>query len=739
MNLFAELRRRNVFRVAIGYIVSSWLLAQVADLVLDVIGAPGWVMRAIVLLLALGLPIAVFFAWAYEVTPEGIKRESEIDRSQSISHVTGRKLDRAIFVVLILALAYFIWESRFSDRASEVFTEKAVQAEATDESAGAGDSPVQAPLPATPSIAVLPFDNRSKLEDDIFFTEGIHDDLLTNLARIGSLKVISRTSVMRYQDTLLSIPEIAQELGVSTVLEGAVQRAGGTVRINVQLIDARTDEHLWAQIYDRELTAENLFAIQTEISQYIADALQAELSPEEEKRISAAPTENLAAYEAFSQGRQRERQGTDEDMRAALTLYRQATDLDPDFAAAWAARARMVLELRQTGFRGEIPSEEAFVLALSNIERALEIDPQSAEALTVRARMHWEQYRFEDALASLELALSINPNLAYAYQEQSQVLSSTGDIKAAWEAIMKAMERDPFDRTARFLAFSLVIRHMGSEYFELLRPHLDAEPMLQFALDLMLRWRTEASMAAVYRDLPPTAIGAGAVIFFMSQELKEMRTGSMEDALRPAEFLLDAHIMSGQWTDALETYDGLSEERRQVSINLERLSIIQMAMGLCEEGLATLDLAHDGTIRIYGQIQPNQTRSNPNLALNRVWCLRQTGRGAEAAPIISALRKYAERFSNNADFGYNMLVMKLLILDGQPEQAIAVYEQALDGRDMTWFDRFDPIIHTLDGDPVLDALNDRIDARINADRADLGWQPTQGFSWDSDSEQSVDN
>ena len=189
MQLFKELQRRNVIRVAIGYIVSSWLLLQVADLVLDIIVSPDWVLRTIALVFALGFPVVAFFSWAYEVTPEGIKRESEIDRSESIVHVTGRKLDRAIFALLIVALGYFIWESRFSEKAIESDSDP-VEIESVAE-----PPPILEPAVNRMSIAVLPFDNRSNRQEDEFFTEGIHDDLLTTIANIGSMKVISRTSV----------------------------------------------------------------------------------------------------------------------------------------------------------------------------------------------------------------------------------------------------------------------------------------------------------------------------------------------------------------------------------------------------------------------------------------------------------------------------------------------------------------------------------------------------------------
>ncbi len=351
MSLFNELKRRNVFRVAVGYIVSSWLLVQVADLVLENIGSPDWVIQTIMLVIALGFPVVVFFSWAYEVTPEGIKRESEIDRSQSITHVTGRKLDYSILVVVILALGYFIWETQFSDRGPGVAESPGLAAEVESEVAAAVHESAETLLADTRSIAILPFENRSNREEDQFFTDGIHDDLLSTIAKIGALKVISRTSVSEYRDTTKKLPQIAQELGVANIVEGGVQRSGAQVRINVQLIDAATDEHLWAEIYDRELTTENLFAIQSEISRAIAEALQAALSPAEEQRIDSKPTDNLLAYDAYLRGRQLMESREAAKLKLAIGEFSKAVELDPGFALAWVGVAdsnRLVLPLWNT-------------------------------------------------------------------------------------------------------------------------------------------------------------------------------------------------------------------------------------------------------------------------------------------------------------------------------------------------------------------------------------------------------
>ena len=304
MSFFAELRRRNVFRVAIAYAVTAWLLAQIADVAFDTFGTPEWVGKTVLFLLLLGFPIAVFFAWAFELTPEGIKKEKDVDRSQSITHQTGRKMNFLITTVLAAAVAFLLFDKfLLRDGATPV------NAPAELTTAVSDDDPTPPPVASNKAtIAVLPFESRSSQESDVHFVDGMHDDLLTQLARVGAWKVISRTSVERFRDTTESIQAIGEQLGATSIIEGGVQRAGDRVRINVQLIDAATDEHLWAETYDRALTTSNIFAIQSEIASAIAEALQATLSPGDVARIGKANTQNLEAYEAYLLGRERWRQ-----------------------------------------------------------------------------------------------------------------------------------------------------------------------------------------------------------------------------------------------------------------------------------------------------------------------------------------------------------------------------------------------------------------------------------------------
>jgi TolB-like protein len=440
MSLFNELERRNVFRVGIAYLVVSWLVLQVADVMIDNIGAPDWLFSGILLVLGIGFPIVLVFAWAFELTPEGIKRESEVDRSESIAPQTGKKLNNTILVLMALAIAYLLFDKFSGNRPDSVSTPAAdvAQSAAQPETEPAPDSP---PEISRQSIAVLPFDNRSARAEDEYFAEGIHDDLLTNLSRIGALKVISRTSVLRYRDTEQPIPEIARELGVATVMEGAVQRSGNQVRINVQLIDAATDEHLWAEIFDRELTAENLFAIQSEISEAIAGALQATLSPAEQQRVNARPTENLAAYDAYLRGRQLMATRNSEKLEEAIEEFRTAVTLDPQFALAWVGLADSFSLL--SGY-GSFPAHESVPLQEEALDKALAIDPGLGEAYASMSGVHEFHRRLQEAEAALQKAIELSPNYATAYQWYGLFLNQyPARANEQLALIRKAVELDP--------------------------------------------------------------------------------------------------------------------------------------------------------------------------------------------------------------------------------------------------------------------------------------------------------
>src|SRR5436309_3948457 len=324
-NFFAELKRRNVYKVAVAYAIVAWLLIQVATQVFPFFEIPNWTVRLVVLLLILGFPIALFLALAFEITPEGIKRAEDASPNESITHHTGRKLVWLTVMLAVIAAGLLAFQLLRPKSATTL---------------GASTTPAtaSAALPEK-SIAVLPFENLSRDPDNAFFTDGVQDEILTDLAKVADLKVISRTSVMQYKTGVQrNLREIAQQLGVAHLLEGSVQRAGNKVRVNAQLIDARTDAHLWAQVYDRPI--DDVFAIQSEIAKAIADQLQARLSPNEKKAIEQPPTTDLAAFDLYSRAKSLVLTANftatgEPDERKAIELLDEAVKRDPSFFDAY--------------------------------------------------------------------------------------------------------------------------------------------------------------------------------------------------------------------------------------------------------------------------------------------------------------------------------------------------------------------------------------------------------------------
>ncbi len=278
-NFFAELKRRNVYKVAVAYAVVAWLLIQAASILFPTFDAPGWVMKVVVVVIAIGFPLALIMAWAFELTPQGMKRTEELSPHETIPESSGRKLAALIASIALLAVALLVFQFSGTTRTKREET----------------------PLTGAPgkSIAVLPFENMSVEKENAFFADGVHDEILTDLAKVADLKVISRTSVMSYRGASAqrNLPDIARALGVANILEGSVQRAAGRVRVTAQLIDARTDTHLWAEKYDRDLV--DVFAIQSDIAQAIVTQLRAKLSPQEKAALKEPSTSSLEAYDLY--------------------------------------------------------------------------------------------------------------------------------------------------------------------------------------------------------------------------------------------------------------------------------------------------------------------------------------------------------------------------------------------------------------------------------------------------------
>lgn len=441
MSFLDELKRRNVFRVAIAYIILSWLMAQVAELLLEAFGSPDWVLKTLLALFLVGFPFALFFAWAFEMTPEGLRKEKDVDRSQSITSQTGHKLDRSIIVVLILGLGYFAWDKFLNIPVSSVESSQLVVANADDDT--------DSNLPTDNSIAVLPFDNRSSQQEDEFFTTGIHDDLLTQLAQISSLRVISRTSVMQFKNTSKSIREIAELLGVATILEGGVQRAGNQVRINMQLIDAATDTHLWAQTYDRELTANNIFTIQSEIATAVTQAMRATLSPADQTRITDVPTQNMEALEEYFKGRAELDQRTLPAIESARMRFERARRLDSGFALALAGEAQTIMFQSDSSY-GDIPEIESNAMARPLLERALQRAPNDPQVLAVYGLLEGRDGNISTELDYYARSLALNPSSGEVLNWNRMALARDGQIKESKKMAVRMIEVDPMSMITLF-------------------------------------------------------------------------------------------------------------------------------------------------------------------------------------------------------------------------------------------------------------------------------------------------
>jgi TolB-like protein len=441
LSLLNELKRRNVFKVAIAYAVTTWILLQLTDLLSQILDLPEWAPKLILLMLVIGFVPALIIAWAFELTPEGIKLEKDVPRAQSVTRKTGRKLNYVIIVSLGLSLGFFVWESRFKQRTEEA--ELAKQAAPTEEPVVEAAEP-EIDLAALDidknSIAVLPFANRSADDSDIYFTDGIHDDLLTQLSKIDAFSVISRTSVMEYRDTAKNLKQIARELNVANIMEGSVQRSGDRVRINVQLIDAATDEHLWAEIYDRELTTNNLFDIQSEIAKAIASALKAKLTDSELASVSDVPTDNVAAYDIYLQARRIAQNSTSNDLQTAVDLYKEALALDPGFKYAWTGLANTYIS--RYWVSGGDPANRD--LALDAIEHARGIDDDFAELYTVEGfYWYWGFLDYERALYKLDKAIEMMPGNDQAWMGRGYISRRSGLWEQAVESIERALRLNP--------------------------------------------------------------------------------------------------------------------------------------------------------------------------------------------------------------------------------------------------------------------------------------------------------
>jgi TolB-like protein/Tfp pilus assembly protein PilF len=730
MSLYHELKRRNVFRVGIAYLALAWLLTEVSGTLFPAFGIPDWGVRFVVIVFALGFVPAVIISWVYELTPEGIKREKDVVRDASITHQTAKRLDVFTIGLIVVALAFILadwfWMSpRLAEQSA------APAAAVIDTIQTQGPEPAEPQYPPN-SIAVLPFANRSANPDDAYFVDGIHDDLLTHISKIGAIKTISRTSVMQYRGSSKSIPEIAAELDVATILEGGVQRAGDQVRINVQLIDARNDEHLWAEIYDRQLLAANIFAIQSEIAEAIAEALRMTLSPREQQRIRSVPTESLAAYEAYLIGKQRLAKRTKQSLAEAEEYFRQAVELDSRYALAWVGLAdTYALQFWYSGS----PKREAFDKAKAAIDMALELDRDLGEAYASLGLLKHHMKDMEGAEQDFKRALELSPNYAPGHTWFSMLLADLGRWEERLISMETAIRLDPLSTNIR-RNYAHALREIGRveealEQFEItleinpeaVRVYIPIAPIQWELLNrLDLAARTYAKAINLDAKNPWYYIWLAQLYLDLGEP---ERTSLLLDRIN--ELVPEGPI----WVPLLlhlyqQTTEGMAEKARAVLAVPDwslpffwDFSAAQLRNLAMEEG------RHDEALAVYSKHQPQLLLDHePVIDLNNYrdaidlsLVLQIMGDQERASMLLERSSAFIREQSTIPWLGYRISNVQILALQGKKAEALAALRLAADEgwRTLWWYYlQYDPNLESIRSEPVFQAILAEIKTDMSA-------------------------
>jgi TolB-like protein/Tfp pilus assembly protein PilF len=573
---FAELKRRNVYKVAIAYAVVAWLLMQVASQIFPFFDIPNWAVRLVVLLLGIGFPIALIIAWAFELTPEGLKRTEFADELPKKS-ARNRAWIYVVVIGSLISIGLFFL-GRYTARPA---------------AHGAAGSPTA----RAKSIAVLPFESRSEDKTNVYFADGIQDELLTRLSKISDLKVISRTSTQHYKSAPENLPEIAKKLGVANILEGSVQKAGEQVRVNVQLIHAQSDSHLWAETYDRRLT--DIFQVESEIAKRIADTLEAKLTGDEQHALSSRPTENPEAHQFYLKGRFYWNKRTDEGVRKGIEYFQQAIEKDPTYALAYTGIADCYsLEGLHIDV-GSLSPSEAIPKAKAAAMKALEMDDTLAEAHTslafIRLNYDWD---FPGAEREFKQGIELNQNSANAHHWYSHYFMAMGRIEESLAESKRALELDPLGL--------IMNTHLGWHY---MNAH-----QYDLAID---QFRKTLEMDANY--------GLAHWYLGLAYEQKAMYAEAAAE-LRKAKDLLKENVavaadmghnyaVSGKRDEAQKVVDELTELSKLRYVSSYHIALIYTGLGEKDRAFEWLENAYKerSDLLVYLKVDPrlDSLRSDP--------------------------------------------------------------------------------------------------------------------------------
>ncbi len=547
-NFFAELKRRNVYKVAIAYAVVAWLLMQIASQIFPFFEIPNWAVRLVVLLLVIGFPVALILAWAFELTPEGIKRTEEIE--------PGRQSRNRVWVYVIVIAGAISVSLFFVGRYTS-----------SKQSGGAE-------LPAK-SIAVLPFENLSRDPDNAYFAEGVRDELLARLSKAADLKVISIRSTEQLKSSLDDLSQIARKFGVANILAGSVQRSSDQVRVNVQLVRAENNAHLWADTFDRKLT--DIFAIESDIAKTIAEKLQTKFSGSEERAASAKPTENTEAHQLYLKGRYFWNRRTGENLKKALAYFEQAAEKDPHYALAYTGIADScgLIPIYSAG-----TSQEYHPRQRAAAQKAVELDDTLAEAHTSLAFVFAYDFEFAQAVKEFERAIALNPNYATAHHFYAVgTLAALGEFDKAIAEVKRALELDP---VSGIISASLgTVYTMARRYDEAIAQGRETVEM-----------HPEFYWAHRFLGLALELKGANSEAITEYRKAFELYDDPVVLAL-----LAHAEVSIGKQNEARQILAQLTEEAKTRYVPAYAFAVIHLALGEKDQALDWLEKAargHDG-------------------------------------------------------------------------------------------------------------------------------------------------
>ena len=705
-SVWGELRRRNVVRVAIAYAITSWLILQLTDVLIPLLSLPEWVGKLVLLMLVVGFPLALFLAWAYELTPEGLKKEKDVDRSQSITYVTGRKLDFIIIAVLALALVYFAYDKFLLEPTGE---ETAVTATTQpSDPAGAERSEL--------SIAVLPFVNMSSDPEQEFFSDGISEELLNMLAQLPGLHVAARTSSFQFKGMNPDIAKIADTLNVAHILEGSVRKSGTKLRITAQLIKADDGFHLWSHTYDREL--DDIFAVQDEIATAISDALKVTLALD--VASGTAPpavmqAANTQAYEAYLRGRQLIHRRGRESLEDAVRHLERALRLDERFAPAHAhlAIATTLLLGAPTAY-GDLSLEEVRRRAIPHFERALELEPNLAEAHGGLALLSLNSGDLNSAIEYAHRALELNPSYIDAMNWLSLALSLLGEYHEQEGMFEQILTIDPLSIIGRLnYAGWLASRH------EIERSHEVADALLEQSLwagnsvhaDTALNFEGKVAEALSW-GLQAYAADPGDMLSNTLLVQSFSWVGEYDEARRISDsltYMVD--IAEGQINDAIQsTQRRLELDANNQEVIVTAADVLYLA-GRFDEARSLYERLLDFLPE--GRPINNLPDATVRLALSR----RKAGDELDAQAAIEIVKKdMEERYSAGFDNQFlDRVDAMLAAYENDPDTAFVALNRSLQLglRDPLFFD--EPVFNEIKDHSRFTALRKELDRILAAE------------------------